>query len=196
MTDISYYLTYLEEQRLLICNLCKHAISPSSRQVDRHLRRIHSHTIPLEPTRKNLVEYVTQLPPDLCDRHPVSISITEGILAFACLDTIPGYRCDEDGCSYLAMAESTMKDHCWTRHKWVKSAGMCLIYPLLKLLIGNIYSECNLQTFFPSHRLKYFVVVDPASTRTSSSQNNIGSVSKYQSIEDILQRANLDDAAR
>jgi hypothetical protein len=73
---------------------------------------------------------------------------------------------------------------------------MYLIYPLLKLLIGNIYSECNLQIFFPSHRLKYFVVVDLASTRTSSSQNNISSVSKYQSIKDILQRANLDNAAR
>jgi hypothetical protein len=112
MIDISYYLTYLEEQRLLIYNLCKHAISPSSRQIDRYLRRIYSHTIPLEPTRKNLVEYITQLSLDLCDRYPVSISITESILAFAYLDTIPGYRCDKDGCSYLAIAESIMKDHC------------------------------------------------------------------------------------
>jgi hypothetical protein len=104
------HVLFIEEHRLLVYLACKHALSPSLlNSISNYLLRIYKYTIPLS-VRKDLLEYIATLA--LVDSHPISIPTHAGVPTFYCLDVLPGYRCNEDGCDHLTTSEPAMKNHC------------------------------------------------------------------------------------
>jgi len=137
------YIIYNEEYGMTICKPCGHAIKGD--WMKRHLLEKHKD---LEiRLRKELVEYVKGL-----NLRPVITPITES-QAIDGLKLYKGYECEE--CEYLCVKVRSMEEHCRSCHDWKKAMGIK-------------WTECQLQTWFPSKDKKYFKVIyeTPRSTVT------------------------------
>jgi hypothetical protein len=119
------YLTYLQDYQLLICNICKHALSPTG--IGRHLQRFHK-IIP-NPIRQSLVEYASTL--ILRDESTVRVP-AEPIPAIPYLVTpIEGFRCST--CTWLSNTEEAVRKHYQRTHGWLTTHGIYhLSFPLFK----------------------------------------------------------------
>jgi hypothetical protein len=115
------YLTYLQDYQLLICNICKHALSPTG--IRRHLQRVHK-IIP-NPIRQSLVEYAATL--ILQDESTVRVP-TETIPAIPYLaPPIEGFRCTTCtiiGTMIFSRTEEAMIKHAQYAHGWLTAHGI------------------------------------------------------------------------
>lgn len=120
------YLTYLDEQQILVCNICEYAINGKS--VGRHFIDHHGETsptnIPLK-IRNRLIAFI----PTLTLRPLIStIKIPKHeVPALDCLPRIQGYHCTT--CNGLSISLPAIKGGCNRRHHWRESEGKSLSLP-------------------------------------------------------------------
>jgi len=134
------HVRYLAEHGVLICRPCKHAVEPEG-GIRAHLQSKHV-ALPIT-VRRSLIEYAAgvplKAPEDVTMPDATSSPIPE-------LELKDGCQCDE--CGYVCASESNMILHCKTEHRWIK-------------VKGQRWKERKVQTFFPSNKRRYFVVVEP-----------------------------------
>ena len=108
-------LVYLEDYKVLVCRLCKHAVLG----VALHLQRFHL-TIPLS-TRQKLAKDAEGY--DVCTPETVTLPRNEGA-AIPEIELHNGLCCMQDGCDYTVVKEGSMIKHAQKQHSWTKAQGM------------------------------------------------------------------------
>ncbi|PVH70958.1 hypothetical protein DL98DRAFT_521355 [Cadophora sp. DSE1049] len=143
-------LHYLPGYHVLICKECRYAIQPSA--ISRHLKDLH-HIY--RSDRQELLEYTKGL--DLAEPGDVLLPPPD-TTPVPLLPTESGLACAKEGCSHLCVTVKRMKNHWATAHRDIAESGRAQWRPV------------TLQTFFRGNQLRYFVVSEPATPETQSTQ--------------------------
>src|SRR5579859_5765621 len=110
--DMSEYVAYLPNYKVVICNVCKYCITP-------HGAMIHLHTwhkmLPLA-IHRTIVKYCNTL--ELLD--PYNVSVPTNVTPILELEVWIGRQCTMDGCRFISGKLSSTKAHART-HGWVQS---------------------------------------------------------------------------
>jgi len=140
--SMEQYVIYNEEYHMIICKPCGYAVK--SDWIERHLQEKHKEL--KIKVRRELVEYVKEL-----KQSTMVVTPSDGCRAIIGLHMVKGYECED--CRYLCPKLSSMQEHCKRNHDWKKAMGIK-------------WTECQLQTWFPSRNRKYFKVISETLTST------------------------------
>ena len=158
---LDQYIIYNQDFEVLICRICKAAVTG----VHRHFARTHQE-IPLED-RQEIDEYVEGL--TLRSVEQVSIPTRE-IEAIEGIEIVPGFRCTAElECQEVSGSERMMKSHSRKFHDWITSKGDTYTLSSINILARKWTSQ-SVQTIFPYPNIKYFPVRTTPTNPVTSNQ--------------------------
>ena len=167
--DLSVYILYNEDYRILICRPCGFAIAPDT-GIRRHLEKYHREW-PLAQ-RRAIEAHAARL--DLA--APDSIEPVDGegrpAAAIKGLTVAAGWRCEQ--CGHLNVSEASMEVHCRTAHQWVKA-------------LGRKWRAVRVQTVFPSRRRRFFEVADSGGARAERMRGGGEQTALEEAAERLLE---------
>ena len=111
------YILYLQSLQTIVCQLCHFGIAKGGIRL--HFERHHK-SIPINE-RRALEEYIKQF--NVCEIKSVERPSRE-ITAIEGLKIHEGFICMWENCSHLRTTPTSMKQHCFEVHGWIKSKGV------------------------------------------------------------------------
>jgi hypothetical protein len=177
---LDQYIIYNQDFEVLICRICKAAVTG----VHRHFARTHQE-ISLED-RQEIDEYVEGL--ILRPVEQVSIPTRE-IEAIEGIEIVHGFRCTAElECREVSGSERMMESHSRNFHDWTTSKGNTHAVSSIDILVRKWMSQ-SVQTIFSYPNIKYFPVrTTPTKPVTSDRLDDL--------ISDMLTTAKQRDEDR